>query len=239
MKENKDYFQPQSKMEILSNYYQWYYNLLNEYLGTRIIDLGCGKGIILNTIHSNKKRELLVGVDISEYNIEYNLIKNVVNSELHCADFNSFDFSILTTKNIDTILLLDVLEHIENDMDFLKELYLNMPKGARLIIKVPNAQFMFNDIDDASGHFRRYSQLELNSKCNKIGFVNINFQYMNLIGGLVYLTKKFKNNKNSTFSETYTDKSLKRINKLIPFFQFIDRINFLPFGLSIMGVYEK
>ncbi len=62
---------------------------------------------------------------------------------------------------------------------------------------------------------------------------------MNLIGGLVYLTKKFKNNKNSTFSETYTDKSLKRINKLIPFFQFIDRINFLPFGLSIMGVYEK
>lgn len=236
---DKEYFHPQSKMEFLSNYHQWYYELIADYLGDRIIDLGCGKGLILNTIHSKKKCSLLIGVDISKNNIEYNLIKNIENAELVCADFNTFDFSILKTKKIDTILLLDVLEHIKNDIHFLEKLFFNMPEHSKLIIKVPNSQFLFNEIDTTSGHYRRYSKAELKSKCSQAGFKNMNLQYMNIVGGLVYLTKKLKKNKNTTFSENYSDKNLKNINKIIPIFQLIDKINFLPFGLSIIGVFEK
>lgn len=239
MNANKEYFKPQTKMEILSNYYQWYYSLLNKYLGDRIIDLGCGKGMLLNRIHSIQKCSLVVGVDISKYNIDYNLMKNIENAELYCADFATFDFSILTTKNIDTILLLDVLEHMENDVDFLKKIFFHMSKGTRLIIKVPNSQFMFCEIDRASGHYRRYSKDELNRKCETVGLENISFQYMNLVGGLVYLTKKLKKVKNVTFSQNYSDKNLKKINKLIPVFQCIDKVNIFPFGLSILGIYEK
>ncbi len=239
MNENKEYFRPQTKMELLSNYYLWYYDLLKEYLGDRIIDFGCGTGIILSTIHSRKNYNLLVGVDISKFNIDYNLMKGVEKVELYCADFNDLDFSILIKKNIDTIFLLDVLEHIDSDVEFLEKIYFNMPKGAKLIIKVPNAQFMFNELDKASGHFRRYSKGELNRKCKQVGFNNISLRYMNLVGGLVYLTKKIKKTENATFSETYSDKKLKIINKLIPSFQCIDKINVFPFGLSILGVYEK
>lgn len=64
----------------------------------------------------------------------------------------------------------NVLEHIEDDQEALKELHENMQPGAGLAIYVPAFTFLFSDLDRKVGHFRRYQKRELVQKVRSAGF---------------------------------------------------------------------
>ncbi len=58
----------------------------------------------------------------------------------------------------DVVTLLDVLEHIEDDDGFMRELVGKMPVGSRLVMTVPALQSLWSHWDVALGHFRRYDK---------------------------------------------------------------------------------
>ena len=64
--------------------------------------------------------------------------------------------------NVRSIGLFDVIEHIENDIDFLSKLYKRIDKGTRIFINVPAFNHLWSKTDKFSGHFRRYNLFELN-----------------------------------------------------------------------------
>ena len=77
---------------------------------------------------------------------------------------------------------MNVLEHIENDVFALRQLYKMLKKDGMLIILVPCHKFLYNIIDTQVGHFRRYTKKDLESKIRNTQFTIDSIFYFNLLG---------------------------------------------------------
>jgi SAM-dependent methyltransferase len=235
------YSAAQNRMALLPNYYQWIHKIIGKYLKNRIADLGCGRGFMLKVINEQGGAELLLGIDGSLENIDNNVLWNWQSEKiiLRHRNFESYSFDDLVDFKIDTAILLDVLEHIEHDKALLETIYKVLPERGRLIVKVPAVKSLYGSIDVASEHFRRYSRKELKDKAEGVGFKTLRLRYMNLFGVFPYFLKGKILKRSTTFSGTFAPKKLKRLNRLIPCLQFIDKILLCPVGLSLTGAFEK
>ncbi len=70
----------------------------------------------------------------------------------------------------DTVLCLNVLEHMENDLACARNLFLSLKPGGRAIVLVPQGQRIFGQLDIVLGHFRRYSAQQLRDTLTHAGF---------------------------------------------------------------------
>jgi hypothetical protein len=73
--------------------------------------------------------------------------------------FQDFPFD---EYNIGNCGLFDVIEHIEDDLSFLNELYSKVKFGTRIFINVPANNYLWSETDEVSGHYRRYEKSDLN-----------------------------------------------------------------------------
>ncbi|QXE92261.1 class I SAM-dependent methyltransferase [Geomonas subterranea] len=119
--------------------------------GVRVLDIGCGDGFVAENLFSGLRHREVAAVDS-------NLTREqLVNFTAARSDI-SFQRELPQSGSFDLILLLDVLEHIEDDVSFLKNVvnrYLEA-KGA-VMITVPAFQALFSGHDAFLGHYRRYS----------------------------------------------------------------------------------
>lgn len=83
------------------------------------------------------------------------------------------------TSTFDLIGAFDVIEHIENDNDFLKTLHCLLKQGGVLAATVPAHPFLFGPYDTAAHHFRRYSKRSLQSLLEAAGFEILYVGYWN------------------------------------------------------------
>ena len=56
------------------------------------------------------------------------------------------------------MVCLDLLEHIDDDVQVIENLYLAVQPAGSLVVKVPAGRWLFGAVDLASGHYRRYSR---------------------------------------------------------------------------------
>jgi hypothetical protein len=91
-------------------------------------------------------------------------------SNVVCASIDE-DFK---SNTLGDSLLLDVIEHIEDDLGFLKLLKGKMKNGSKLIIMVPASMFLWSSSDEYAQHFRRYSLIDLENKLIQAGFNILN-----------------------------------------------------------------
>ena len=68
---------------------------------------------------------------------------------------------IRDSTSVDCIILMDVLEHVEDDTSFLKKTLTKTNTTGNILITVPAFQFLFSEHDKALKHFRRYSKTQL------------------------------------------------------------------------------
>ena len=125
-------------------------------------DIGGGNGYQADYISKNfpEKKVFLIEpgyegcLNARKYGVE-----NVYN-----IPFQDFDF---TANNISGIGLFDVIEHIEDDVSFLREISHHAQKGTHIYITVPAYNWLWSDTDDYAGHYRRYTSKMLNSLAKK------------------------------------------------------------------------
>ncbi|WP_435356291.1 methyltransferase domain-containing protein [Emticicia sp. SJ17W-69] len=80
--------------------------------------------------------------------------------------FQDFPFE---EKQIDAVGLFDVIEHIEDDKSFLTDLAKYLPSKAHIYITVPAHQWLWSEVDDESGHFRRHNLASLEKLAKECG----------------------------------------------------------------------
>ena len=83
---------------------------------------------------------------------------------------------------IDTVVCLNVLEHIEDDRATLADMYDLLQPGGRLVLLVPAFARLYGTLDEHLRHFRRYEKDELEGKVREAGFVLENLMYLNRPG---------------------------------------------------------
>lgn len=86
--------------------------------------------------------------------------------KLICANFNEID---LYPNSIPAIGIFDVLEHIQNDYEFLNKIYRCLIPEGKLYITVPAYNFLWSNSDNIAGHYRRYNLNQLRSIVKQIG----------------------------------------------------------------------
>ncbi len=130
--------------------------------GDVILDVGCGTGGFAKLISEQFEP---ICLDTSSIALEYCKKRGLNN--IH----NSFlsDFPVANYK-ISAISLLDVVEHIEDDAQVLKEAFELLPENGWLIATVPAYQKLWSKHDEIHHHYRRYNRFEFVSKLREAGF---------------------------------------------------------------------
>ena len=147
----------------------------------------------------------------------------------------------------DLILILDVIEHLDDDLSALKALYYKLKPGGYLLVTVPAYQFLWSEHDEINHHKRRYRLQGLKQMVRKAGYEVIYGSYFNtflfpivvIVRGLGKLLQKQNNNQ---FSSDLVLPS-KPVNQLLTWLfanerYLINRFT-LPFGLSILFLARK
>jgi ubiquinone/menaquinone biosynthesis C-methylase UbiE len=225
-------------MATLEPYYGWIYERFKGYIGQYILDAGCGVGNFSALVENRATK--IWAADLVPENLlaTRERFRDSKNIEVVKVDFEK-DKHFFYTKKIDTIVCLDVLEHIQDDLRLLDLFYRNILPEGHLLIKVPACKRLFGSIDIASGHFRRYELHELTRKCVEAGWKIKEFGYMNIAALLPYWFKNKTMKKNINFSRTFSYRQLLVIKKLIRIIMKIDSITGPPIGLSALVVAYK
>ena len=209
-----------------------------------IFEIGGGNGFVSQRLLNDGFDVILLEPDeIGIQNAQKRGLKKVI-----CSSFQDADFKADSILNIG---LFDVLEHIQDDLSFLKELYRVQKEGSRLIVTVPAYSFLWSEEDLHDGHFRRYTKKTLQSKCREAGFRPIYSTYffsllpfpifiLRAIPSIFKIKREFT--KDAYLKENKTDNTL--LNKIMDILwnfecKWIQRKHKLSFGGSILLVVEK
>lgn len=226
-------------MEETESLTAWIYEEIKPYLKGRILEGGSGIGTYSKKIFrdfKNKKndRSKIIFSDISQ-----NYLKHLKANFGECLVLKlnlskKSDFLQLQQK-VDSVVALNVLEHIEDDLASLKNVYEILAPGGRFILLVPAHQFLFNSLDKSVEHYRRYDKKEIVQKSKKAGFEIEKIFYYNFFGIFGWYI-----NGNLLKKEKINHSLMKLFNLLVPFFRFFEK-NILrsSVGVSLMVILKK
>ena len=144
-----------------------------------ILEFGAGSGYLAQ-LWQNLYSEKVVCVEIDSELCQ--LIKDKgLQVKSRISDYE-MRFNLIFSSN--------VLEHIENDVNALKEVYDALQPGGVVAIYVPAFQVLYSSMDKEVGHVRRYSKGELSQKILNTGFVGLQIQYCDSLGFFASLLMK-------------------------------------------------
>jgi glycosyltransferase involved in cell wall biosynthesis len=172
-----------TRMARLEPYNRWLVSRFAHAIGRRVLEIGAGFGNITRHL---KGRELLVASDLDPVALEH--LKGVFRDD-PSVRIASYRFPLdgsareeVRALDVDTVVCLNVLEHIENDRTTLANLKEALSPGGRLILLVPAFARLYGTLDEHLHHFRRYEKAELEQKIREAGFELEDLRFVNRPG---------------------------------------------------------
>ena len=150
---------------------RWLFSQVEGHLGSMVLDAGAGVGTYTRLILDSGRQAVAMEPDQA---ICAQLLRQVGNAKgfrLLAGDLT--DPAIMRKAQeagVDSAICLNVLEHISDDRRALRQLQAVLPPGGALALLVPAHPILFNSIDRAIGHFRRYRKKEMVEKVREAGF---------------------------------------------------------------------
>ena len=203
----------------------------------RILDAGCGNGDNLSLLSTFGD---LVAFEKNEYALKTAKSKKI--GEIYKAELPDKLPNAIKT-NFDLIVLLDVLEHIDDDSKSLTTVRKLMNNKGIILITVPAFQWLWSEHDVIHHHKRRYSKSELREKLDSSGF---RIKYISYFNTLLFpfalverIGQKIFFPSNPEILELPNNKINFLLEKIFSLEAiFMNKIS-LPFGLSLVAIAEK
>jgi len=156
-------------LQFANHYNRWIVAQILPYLGDEILEVGCGNGNFTELLAQTGVYLTAIDVNETYVNAAVNRLQERANVEILVADATQINWAQFPSmrsqnqleKSFDTIVLLDVLEHVEEDAKLLQHLSQGLRSGGRLILKVPALNWLYSPMDQAIGHYRRYTRKTL------------------------------------------------------------------------------
>jgi SAM-dependent methyltransferase len=143
---------------------------IQPYVGKRVLELGAGIGNLTRILVPRRKYYVASDIDTEHLARLHTRFQHRPNLDVRRCDLtNPADFEPFAGA-MDTIVCLNVLEHVDDDLAGLRSMYATLKPGGRAIVLVPHGQDIFGTLDVALGHYRRYSHEELRGKMEQAGF---------------------------------------------------------------------
>ena len=149
---------------------RWMADTIRPYVGQRVLEIGSGIGNLSRALLPGRKRYLATDLSSEYLGRLSSRFTHRLNLEAHRCDLTDPSDFAPFANSMDTVICLNVLEHIKDDYLGLSNIYSALDHGGRALVLVPEGQSVFGTIDVALGHFRRYSEAELQKKMESVGF---------------------------------------------------------------------
>jgi glycosyltransferase involved in cell wall biosynthesis len=157
-------------LSVAPKFNRWMADTIKPYTGNRLLEIGSGMGNLTKQLCP--RRERYFATDINPEYLGYlgKTFGHRPSMRVHKLDASQLgDFEPLQSK-VDTVVCLNVLEHIENDAGTLQAIRTALEPNGRLILLVPNDPRAFGTLDEAVGHFRRYTTEGLTALLGQNGY---------------------------------------------------------------------
>ena len=216
----------------LQRYHQWMLSRFKHLLGRRVLEIGSGIGNITRYLLD---REFILATEPKPNYLS--LLRNRFGKyqkiRIEPFDVSRFDLEQFRSDNVDSVLCVNVLEHLEEDEIPLRNMYHLLEPRGRLFLSVPAHPWLYGTMDRGLGHVRRYKKGDLKKKLEAQGFKVILIEHFNRIGTLGwFLNGKILRRQGLPFLQ------LRIYDLLVPLFK-LEELCSLPFGLSLVAVAEK
>jgi trans-aconitate methyltransferase len=204
----------------------------------RILDYGCGTGKIAYLLQQRYQDKEIFGADVSDAALDYCRKRGLT---------NIFDLKNekLPQNTFDLIICFEVLEHIEDEMEFLAQVKELLRTGGMIFMTVPAYDFLWSGEDYVSNHVRRYTRKQIKQKIGQAGFRTSKVSYFNtflfLPIVLVLLAKRIflpQSMYESDFKEVPRFLNMVLAKIFASEKWFLKHVSF-PFGASLLVIAQK
>jgi SAM-dependent methyltransferase len=210
---------------------EWLIEVILPWMGQRVLEVGCGWGNMAQRLAPD--RRLWVAIDNDQESVQHVREMRIPNVDVVWQDICDPSVLGLCEHSFDTVLSLNVLEHIVDDKIALGHMRQLLRRGGRLILVVPAHDCLYGSMDKAIGHCRRYTKQSLQAKLNEVGFSLPYSCYLNAIGGLGWLVAG-----RILRRKTPPRGQLRLFNALVPYLRWAESILPPPFGVSLVVIAE-
>lgn len=227
-----------SELELFAaaaNWKRYLSRQLQGYLGDSVLEVGAGLGTTtLNLCRRPHRRWLCLEPDPA---MTATLQTKRDAAELPaCCEVRAGTLADLPAdERFDSIIYIDVLEHIEDDRGELQRAAEHLAPRGRIVVLAPAHQFLFSPFDQSIGHFRRYDRAMLRAAAAPAGLPCERLKYLDAVGLLASLGNRFV-----LGSGMPTPRQIWTWDKLmVPVSRFLDPLLCFKLGKSILGVWRK
>jgi SAM-dependent methyltransferase len=225
-------------MSFAVNYHRWIFEEIAEFLGDNVVEVGAGIGSFSEMLVAKNPRSLSLVEPSGMYKQlaeRFDGPRNGTRVETFNAIFAEVASEIEKKYKPDSIIYINVLEHVEDDLGELKLMHGSLKEGGRCLIFVPALKFLYGDFDRTLGHYRRYGKSELEAKCRDAGFKILSSRYFDFAGVLPWFVK-YRILRSVELGggavELYD-------NLVVPIFKRIESLVRVPVGKNILLIAEK
>jgi len=168
-------------MSFAPRYHQWILDSIYPHLGTQVLEVGAGSGNFTRLLLQYSQLQLTA---IEPSANMYPMLAELENHHgaLHTANATLAMLAPQMTNTFDSVLYINVLEHIEDDAGELALVMQVLKPGGKLIVFVPALGFLFSHFDTLIGHYRRYHRKPLENLVSTAGYDIDCLHYFDIAG---------------------------------------------------------
>jgi len=211
-------------------YNRWVYELIRPWLGREILEVGAGIGNMTRFFLGHGR---VTATDVDPFSLRELRRLFAGHDEVVVRELDVTRDSYPDRGAYDTVVCLNVLEHIERDVEALANLRGLLRPGGRLVLYVPANPRLYCEIDRRLGHWRRYRLEELRDKMTRAGFRVVHARYHNTLGALGWWIQGKVLRK-----KAIAEGDVAGYEMLLPLVKIQDRMP-SQFALSVLAVGEK
>jgi glycosyltransferase involved in cell wall biosynthesis len=209
----------------------WMADVIRPYLGNRVLEIGAGTGNM--SVHL-MPRAIYWATDINPNYLNYLVTLRATRPYMRVAYTNATEpESLPTGQSFDTVVCLNVVEHIDEDLKALQNIRQSLEEGGRAIILVPCGPGLFGTLDEVLGHVRRYTEAGLTDVAQNAGFRVEHLLKFNRAGTLGWWL-----NGRVFRKKTFDLSQIRMLNFLTPLFRLFEPVLPLP-PLSLIAILRK
>ena len=137
-------------------------------------------------------------------------------------------------ESFQTVISINVLEHVEDDEQALFHLRNVLKPSGRLLLLVPAKKWAYTDLDRQLGHFRRYEKKEPGVKLAKASFQIEKLYFFNIVGLMNWIIRD--KIERSGGLRSY---QISLFDSIVPFLKRVESKVRMPFGISLIAIAQK
>jgi SAM-dependent methyltransferase len=164
-------------------YRKWQIDLVSPHLGRSTMEIGAGMGHFSAELAQVSSLDRLVLADNEQYTLDRLRARYANRDDIEVTELN-LPGAVSVGEPLDSIVAMNVIEHIDDDVGAMRDLSAALNPGGRLIIWVPGYPQLYGDFDRKVGHFRRHTPDTMRAHAERAG-LNVQLcRPVNLLGGV-------------------------------------------------------